>query len=40
LSSAKPTKQPLSAAAAHQGILFSCHENVKQKNVCLLTMSA
>jgi len=33
-------KQPLSAAAAHQGILLSCQENMKQKNVCLLTMSA
>ena len=40
LSSAKTMKQPFSAVAAHQGILLSCHENIKQKNVCLLTMSA
>jgi hypothetical protein len=40
LSSAKTLKQPFSAAASRQGILISCHENMKQKNVCLLTMSA
>jgi hypothetical protein len=39
LSSAKTLKQPFSAAAAHPGILLSCYENMKQNNVCLLTMS-
>jgi hypothetical protein len=35
----KTLQQQYSAAAAHQGILFSCQENMKQKNVFLLNMS-